>query len=62
MLAGIAPCLPGFLAAAKPVDESAVAPVWKTIYGYAWFVSFVIAGATYYVLDRMLKRNSITAR
>lgn len=62
MLAGIAPCLPGFLAAAKLVDESAVAPVWKTIYGYAWFVSFVIAGATYYVLDRMLKRNSITAR
>ncbi|MBL9082115.1 MAG: NCS1 family nucleobase:cation symporter-1 [Planctomycetales bacterium] len=38
--AGIAPCMPGFFAAAGLVEPDAIAPFWKTLYGYAWFVSF----------------------
>jgi NCS1 family nucleobase:cation symporter-1 len=41
---GVAPCVPGFLAALKVIE---VAPVWTTIYSWAWFVGFGIASAVY---------------
>jgi NCS1 family nucleobase:cation symporter-1 len=37
LAAGIAPCVPGFLAT---VDWITVAPVWTSMYHYAWFISF----------------------
>jgi NCS1 family nucleobase:cation symporter-1 len=44
LLAGIAPCVPGFLATVKLVD---VPGTWKELYNYAWFISFAISFALY---------------
>ncbi len=41
---GVAPCVPGFLAA---LNGTHVAPVWTTIYSWAWFVGFGISAVTY---------------
>src|SRR5262249_6843890 len=35
LIAGVAPCVPGFLAT---VEVAAFPPVWKEIYNYAWFL------------------------
>jgi NCS1 family nucleobase:cation symporter-1 len=40
LAAGVAPCLPGFLATVGLIE---VAPVWTELYHYAWFLSFGIA-------------------
>jgi NCS1 family nucleobase:cation symporter-1 len=42
--AGVAPCLPGFLATVGLIE---VAPVWTELYHYAWFLSFGIAFLAY---------------
>jgi NCS1 family nucleobase:cation symporter-1 len=42
----VLPNLPGFLAAAGAVDS--VPAVFSTIYTYAWFVGFLVAGGVYY--------------
>lgn len=47
--AGVIPCVPGFLAA---VNLAEVAQVWTDLYHYAWFLSFGIAFATYWLLMR----------
>jgi NCS1 family nucleobase:cation symporter-1 len=47
LVAGIAPCVPGFLAA---VDLAQVAPGWTELYHYAWFVSFGISFVAYAAL------------
>lgn len=47
LAAGIAPCVPGFLAAVNLVEVTAV---WSEIYHYAWFISFGIAFGLYRVL------------
>ena len=47
LLAGIAPCVPGFLATVAALDVPAV---WVEIYHYAWFVSFALAFGSYFVL------------
>ena len=41
---GVAPCVPGFLAALKVTE---VAPVWTSIYNWAWFVGFLISSGAY---------------
>jgi NCS1 family nucleobase:cation symporter-1 len=41
---GIAPCVPGFLGA---LHAARVAPLWATIYDWAWFVGFGIAALAY---------------
>jgi NCS1 family nucleobase:cation symporter-1 len=41
---GVAPCVPGFLAA---LGAAHVAPVWTTIYNWAWFVGFGISAMIY---------------
>jgi len=40
LVAGVAPCLPGFLGTVTPL---AVAPFWIGMYHYAWFISFGLA-------------------
>ncbi len=47
LAAGIAPCVPGFLATVAGLDVPAL---WKEIYHYAWFVSFAVSFALYTVL------------
>jgi NCS1 family nucleobase:cation symporter-1 len=47
LLAGIAPCVPGFL---HEVAGIAVADFWMQVYGFAWFVSFAVAFVLYTVL------------
>ena len=49
LAAGILPCLPGFLAAAGFVDADAVPEFFRSLYTYAWFISFILAGLVYYV-------------
>ena len=53
LLAGIAPCAPGFLAT---VGEVAVAPFWVELYHYAWFISFGVSLAVHVILTKALGR------
>ena len=53
LLAGIAPCVPGFLATVADVP---VLPVWVEMYHYAWFISFAVSLAVYVVLMRAFRR------
>ena len=41
--------LPGFLATAGVVET--VAPLWSTLYTYAWFLGFVIEASLYLLLS-----------
>ena len=50
LVIGVAPCVPGFLAQAFPDAYPNVAPVWKTLYAYAWFLGFAVAGSVYLAL------------
>lgn len=44
LLAGILPCVPGFLMTIQQGDFS---PIWSELYKYAWFLSFGIAFVVY---------------
>jgi NCS1 family nucleobase:cation symporter-1 len=46
LVAGIAPCAPGFLATIGVADFG---HVWKDLYNYAWFLSFAVAFVVYVV-------------
>lgn len=50
LVVGIIPNLPGFLHAAGAIG--AVPAIFDTLYGYAWFVGLIIAGALYLLLAR----------
>jgi nucleobase:cation symporter-1, NCS1 family len=50
LAAGIAPCVPGFLATVAKVE---VAAVWTQAYHYAWFISFAISFGVYAALMGM---------
>jgi NCS1 family nucleobase:cation symporter-1 len=59
LIAGIAPCVPGFLATVAAVP---VPPVWTELYHYAWFLSFGVSFAVYAALmwrSPALKRASV---
>ena len=51
----VLPNLPGFLKAAGAMDD--VAPMFTTLYTYAWFVGFLIAGVLYYVGTKVTSRT-----
>jgi nucleobase:cation symporter-1, NCS1 family len=44
LVAGIAPCVPGFLGT---IGAAKVAPIWISLYHYAWFISFGISAVFY---------------
>jgi NCS1 family nucleobase:cation symporter-1 len=44
LTAGIAPCVPGFLAVVGLIHT---APFWTGLYHYAWFISFGLAFVVY---------------
>lgn len=52
LVAGIAPCVPGFLGTIKAMN---VAQGWITAYHYAWFISFGVAFMVYVVLMPSVK-------
>ncbi len=47
LAAGIAPCVPGFLAT---VGAAEMPPVWTELYHYAWFLSFAVSFVVYAAL------------
>jgi NCS1 family nucleobase:cation symporter-1 len=49
LVAGIAPCGPGFLGT---VGLATVAPFWTSLYHYAWFLSFFVSFGVYALLMR----------
>ncbi len=54
LVIGILPNLPGFLAGVGLTDGTA--PIFATIYTYAWFVGLFVAGAAYLVLSKILNK------
>jgi NCS1 family nucleobase:cation symporter-1 len=50
LLLGIAPCVPGFLAAVSESWKASISPFWSQLYSYAWFISFGISFVAYIVL------------
>ena len=51
LVAGIAPCVPGFLGT---IEAARVAPIWISLYHYAWFMSFGISAVVYAVLMKLV--------
>jgi NCS1 family nucleobase:cation symporter-1 len=56
LLAGIAPCVPGFLAKVELVH---VDPIWTQMYHYAWFISFGVSFAVYALLMAVRGRTAV---
>jgi NCS1 family nucleobase:cation symporter-1 len=55
----ISPCIPGFVhAVSTPGGQVAHPGIWDSVYTYAWFVTFALAFALYY----LLMRGSMTLR
>ncbi len=52
LLAGVLPCVPGFLNAAFPQAFPGVPALFKGVYSYAWFVGFFVAAGVYLLLMR----------
>jgi nucleobase:cation symporter-1, NCS1 family len=50
LVVGIAPCLPGFLSTIGILE---VAPVWVSMYHYAWFISFGLSALCYLILMKV---------
>jgi NCS1 family nucleobase:cation symporter-1 len=50
---GVAPCVPGFLAAVGWLN---VPPFWAGLYDHAWFVSFAVSFALYEILTPLARR------
>ena len=58
LAAGMAPCLPGFAAAALHVEVPAF---WSELYAYAWFVSFGASFISYLVLMKVFAPRAAVA-
>jgi NCS1 family nucleobase:cation symporter-1 len=58
LLAGIAPCVPGFLATVN--DKIQLPAIWTDLYHYAWFISFGISFVLYVVLTLLFSRRQFT--
>jgi NCS1 family nucleobase:cation symporter-1 len=55
---GIAPCVPGFLAA---VGSAEIHGVWTELYHYAWFISFGVSFAVYLALTNRISKSPTEA-
>jgi NCS1 family nucleobase:cation symporter-1 len=56
LILGAAPNLPGFLHAAGVVGDGVVPVFFDTLYTYAWFIGFGIAGTFYWLASKVMKR------
>jgi NCS1 family nucleobase:cation symporter-1 len=61
LVLGIAPCVPGFLAAVSASWAASLAPIWSELYHYAWFISFGVSFVTYVVLMSVFGRRAAPA-
>lgn len=64
LVAGIAPCVPGFLATVTadfPVTNKllAIPAFWTELYNYTWFVSFGVSFGVYAILTNVCRRQSV---
>jgi NCS1 family nucleobase:cation symporter-1 len=50
LVLGIAPCVPGFMAAISNSWKESIPPIWSELYSYAWFISFGISFLVYVML------------
>lgn len=57
---GIAPCVPGFIAAVSDTWKASIPPIWIQMYAYAWFISFGVSFISYLVLT-VLSRGKVNA-
>ncbi len=57
LLAGALPSLPGFLVNVNAIDATHVAPLFLSLYSYAWFVGFGVAFVVYLVLRHLAPRS-----
>jgi nucleobase:cation symporter-1, NCS1 family len=55
LLVAVLPNLPGFLATVQAVPQDSVAPIFISLYKYAWFVGFFLAFVVY-ILARLISR------
>ena len=55
----VLPNLPGFLHVAGLVGDGVVPPVFDTIYTYAWFVGFGVAGVLYLLFMKLIPHDSL---
>ncbi len=53
MVLGIAPCVPGFLAAVSDKWKESLPQIWSDLYSYAWFISFGVSFVAYLVLMKV---------
>uniref|UniRef100_A0A832MLC1 Nitrate reductase n=1 Tax=Eiseniibacteriota bacterium TaxID=2212470 RepID=A0A832MLC1_UNCEI len=60
LAAGVAPCVPGFLAQAFPARFAGVPAAWRALYDYAWFLGFGVAAGVYLAAMRLARRNEGT--
>ncbi len=56
LIAGILPCLPGFLVVVKAIPAESITPFLQSLYHYAWFVGFGVAFVVYLLLRRLAPR------
>jgi NCS1 family nucleobase:cation symporter-1 len=54
LVLGIAPCVPGFLAAVSDGWKASLPTIWSDLYHYAWFLSFGVSFGVYVVLMKSL--------
>jgi NCS1 family nucleobase:cation symporter-1 len=55
LVLGVAPSLPGFLAALRGVPETGL---FGTIYNWAWFVGFLLSALIYVIGMRVFERST----
>jgi NCS1 family nucleobase:cation symporter-1 len=55
LAAGIAPCVPGFLAT---INVAKVDEIWTKMYDYAWFISFGVSFIVYVSLTLLVSRRT----
>jgi len=58
LVLGIAPCVPGFLAAVSERWQATIPPFWTNLYHYAWFISFGVSFVVYVVLMKSLRSKA----
>lgn len=56
LVAGILPCIPGFLGT---VEVMQVSPFWIQLYHYAWFISFLVSLISYTILTVFGRKKDV---
>ena len=59
LVLAVLPNIPGFLVTIKVLGQDAVAPIYLTLYSYAWFVGFTLAFVLYLVLRKLTRGEDL---